>query len=423
MSEQLAIQASEELALTVDANQVREIDAVDLPPLPAQANRILAAFRIEATTTEAGPQTVIALKTAVHENYEIPSALATFARLTTYLDPRGGQRTEAIFEVANAGKQFLTIRLPDGAELWSLRIGNEQAKPQQSAAGDYQVALGKLGKPVAVKIVYAWQPAKASLKRLRLGGVDLPGVRMNQMNWLVIPPPDYWVSEQQSKMQTSDLAKPVPAYIHLYRYLARSTRPRIVWGTNLGSSRQIEREQRHSLVFRAEDTGVLPATEAYEDALGQMGGAMRGPTPPPAARPVRERATATAGAERQIDPAGTVHTARGFGPHFRRRAARQVHRAGHDGACHRPCEWTANEEPLDFGIPVGARGGPGICPATGKIQSDSDCCRIVGRLVAGRVVPGRDEFYQWRIRRRGIFDTALRADPAGAVVVEQSVAN
>ncbi|MHC4353687.1 MAG: hypothetical protein ACYS0H_13325, partial [Planctomycetota bacterium] len=222
MSEQLAIQASEELALTVDANQVREIDAVDLPPLPAQANRILAAFRLEAATTEAGPQAVIALKTAVHENYEIPSALATSARLTTYLDPNGSQRTEAVFEVANAGKQFLTIRLPDGAELWSLRVGNEQAKPQQSAAGDYQVALGKLGKPVAVKIVYAYRPAKASLKRLRLGGVDLPGVRMNQMSWLVIPPPDYWISEQQSRMQTSDLAKPVPAYVHLYKFLTKN---------------------------------------------------------------------------------------------------------------------------------------------------------------------------------------------------------
>ena len=295
MSEQLAIQASEELALTVDASQVREIDAVDLPPLPAQASRVLAAFRLEPTT-EAGQQAAISLKTSVHENYEIPSALATSAKLTTYLDPRGGQRTEAIFEVANAGRQFLTIRLPDGAELWSLRVGDKQAKPQQSAAGDYQVALGELGKPVAVKIVYACQPARSGLKRLRLGGVDLPGVQMNEMDWLVIPPPDHWISEQQTKMQTSDLVKPAPAYIHLYRYLARNTRPRIVWGTNLGSSRsasesaRLRRQDSSSSFYRSGGGGAAPPP--MRGPGGQMGGGMfgggmggmGGSTPPPMAR-------------------------------------------------------------------------------------------------------------------------------------------
>ena len=156
ISEQLAIQASEELALTINASQAREIDAIDLPPLPVEANRVLAAFRLEATTTDDGPRAAVALKTAVHENYAIPSALATSAKLTTYLDPRGRQRTEAVFNIANAGRQFLTIRLPDGAQLWSLRVGDKQAKPQQNAQGDYQVTLGRLGKPVAVKIVYAW---------------------------------------------------------------------------------------------------------------------------------------------------------------------------------------------------------------------------------------------------------------------------
>ena len=62
----------------------------------------------------------LALDTDVQEGYEIPSALAVSARLTTYLDVTGGQRTEAVFEVANAGQQFLTMRLPDGAELVSI---------------------------------------------------------------------------------------------------------------------------------------------------------------------------------------------------------------------------------------------------------------------------------------------------------------
>ena len=294
ISEQLAIQASEELALAVDANQVREIDAVDLPPLPAPANRILAAFRLEATTTDTGPQATISLKTAVHENYEIPSALATSAKLTTYLDPCGGQRTEAVFEVANAGRQFLTIRLPDGAELWSLRVGDRQAKPQQNTAGDYQAALGKPGKPVAVKIVYAWQPAKSDIKRLKLGGVELPGVLMNEMDWLVIPPPDYRISEQQTKMQTSDLLKPVPAYVHVCRFLARNIRPRPVLSyTVLRSKRgtaesaRIRTQDRSAFFYSGGGGGAAPMVMSQDRSRrmgGGMGGSARapvaGPTPP-----------------------------------------------------------------------------------------------------------------------------------------------
>jgi hypothetical protein len=222
ISEQLAIQASEELAMTIDTSQAREIDAVDLPPLPVEASRVLAAFRLDAAITATGPGAAVALKTAVHKNYEIPSALAISAELTTYLDVQGGQRTEARFHIANAGQQFLTVRLPDGAELWSLRVGDKQAKPQQNARGDYQVALGQLGRPTAVKIVYAYQPGEANLEQLKLGGVQLPGVEMNQMSWIVIPPPDYQITTQETRMHTSDLIRPVPAYVRFRNFLVRN---------------------------------------------------------------------------------------------------------------------------------------------------------------------------------------------------------
>ncbi|MHC4582776.1 MAG: hypothetical protein ACYS14_15080, partial [Planctomycetota bacterium] len=281
ISEQLAIQASEELALAIDASQVREIDAVDLPPLPVEANRVLAAFRLEAVTTDDGPQAAIALKTAVHKNYEIPSALATSATLTTYLDPRGGQRTEAVFNVANAGRQFLTIRLPDGARLWSLRVGDKQAKPQQNARGDYQVALGQLGKPVAVKIVYAWQPEKSDLEQLKLGGVELPGVEMNQVDWTVIPPPNHWITEQQTKMQTSDLTKTAPAYTHLRKLL----RTGVFFIPPLARvKQQAAIRSELSAADRTHSYFMAGEEKAERFARSARGGA----APPPAARPVTQ---------------------------------------------------------------------------------------------------------------------------------------
>ncbi|MHC4327079.1 MAG: hypothetical protein ACYSWW_03025, partial [Planctomycetota bacterium] len=218
ISEQLAIQASEELALTIDVNEAGEIDAVDLPALPVEAGRVLAAFRLDA----ANPGAAITLKTSIHQNYEIPSALATSAQLTTYLDPEGGQRTKATFNIANAGEQFLTIRLPEGAELWSLRVAGNQAKPQQSAQGDYQVALAQSAKPIPVKIVYACQPKEPGLEQLRLGGVELPGVKMNEMSWMVVPPPNHWVTAQETTMQTSDLIVSAPVYVRLCNLLVKN---------------------------------------------------------------------------------------------------------------------------------------------------------------------------------------------------------
>ena len=222
INEHLAVQASEELALGIEADGAKEIDAIDLPPLPVQASRILAAFRLDAAGTETGAKAILKLQMAVHGNYEILSALASSAELTTYLDVQGGQRTQGQFCIANAGKQFLTMRLPDGAELWSLRVNNAQAKPQRSAAGDYQVPLGQLGRQVDVRIVYAYQPTGRDLQRVELGGVDLPGVALNSVRWTIIPPPGYRITTQQTKMQTNDLFRPKAAYLRVWEFLAKN---------------------------------------------------------------------------------------------------------------------------------------------------------------------------------------------------------
>jgi len=251
ITEQLAVQASEELALTINAAGAKEIDAVDLPPLPVAASRILSAFRLQPAATPTGAEAAVTLETTVHQGYRVPSALAVSAELTTYLDVQGGQRTEATFRVANAGRQFLTFRLPEDAQLWSLSVAGRQTKPQRSPApiesepclsrpgaapglpprdnwcGDYQVPLGQFRKPVPVKIVYLWQsyayqPGKARLKRLQVGGVELPGVEINQMSWNIVPPPGYQITAQETKMQTDDLVRPTPAYVQLYNFLAEN---------------------------------------------------------------------------------------------------------------------------------------------------------------------------------------------------------
>ena len=218
-AEHLAIQASEELALAITPVGVKEIDAIDLPPLPAQASRILAAYQLEPVAATSGANTSISLETSVHTGYQIPTALAVSANLTTYLDAQHWQQTEANFQIANASRQFLTFRLPQGAQLWSLSVNNRQAKPQRSTEGDYQVTLGRPGETVNIKIVYAYHPNDVSFDNLKLGGVELPGLKINQLSWNVIPPPDYRITSQQTNMQTLNITRQRPAFLNLYNYL------------------------------------------------------------------------------------------------------------------------------------------------------------------------------------------------------------
>ena len=213
VSEMLAIQASEELAVTVTSSGTADVDAIDLPPLPAPASRLLRALRLESPTTPAGAGATIRLASTVHAKYEIPSALATEATLTTYLGSNGSQQTEAVFQVANVGLQFLAVRLPKGAKLWSVRVAGRQARPRLSDSGDYLVAMPRSTQPREVKVVYAWQDPKAAKRtvkggRLRLGPAELPGVRINRLTWNVYPPAGFMVAKQFSDMETAYLSRP-----------------------------------------------------------------------------------------------------------------------------------------------------------------------------------------------------------------------
>ena len=215
-SEVVAIQATEELAVEVWATGARPIDSVDLPTLPVRATRLLAAFRLEGAATAEGRKAGIDLKTTLHDTYAIPAALVSSADLTTYLGPMGGQRTLASLRVVNAGMQFLSFRLPAGAELWSVSVAGQQAKPKGNPGGGYQVALPRSARDVPVRIVYASPPpAEAG----RLGSISLPGLEINQCRWRVVPPPGCRITSARTSMQTEDTGRPTPAHVEMFRLL------------------------------------------------------------------------------------------------------------------------------------------------------------------------------------------------------------
>ena len=274
ISEQLAVQAGQELALDISTTGAKEVDAIDLPVIPKSANRILSAFRLRPVTDQTERSAAVTLKTVLHDNYEVPSSLVLLANLMTHLDVRGGQRTQVYLRIANVGRQFLTFRLPEQAQLWSLSVDNNPAKPQLSAAGDYQVALGKQREPVVVKIVWAYRPQQATFERQGLAGIELPDLEINRTNWNVIPPPGYRITDQHSNMQTRDLFCPIPAYALVYEFFAENLPGGIIfWPSlhNLGgydseglvySVASSEQSQEDSMYLAYDQQVAAEATEA-----------------------------------------------------------------------------------------------------------------------------------------------------------------
>jgi hypothetical protein len=213
--EMLAIQAGEELAVSQQSTGASEVDAIDLPPLPASAQRLLWALRLESPMTASGAVAGVKLQTTIHGNYATPPALVVSASYTTFVDrPSAGAapcRTEATFDIVNSGMQFLNIRLPKDAELWSIRVGDEQAKPKRGEGNLYLVSLPRCTTPLPVKVVYASRAAGGA-GGLALAAATLEGVRVNQVRWTVIPPPGYQVQSPGGQMRTAGVGQSVPAY-------------------------------------------------------------------------------------------------------------------------------------------------------------------------------------------------------------------
>ena len=199
-TEVLAIEATEELAVTVSASQARDVDITDLPPLPAPARRVLGAFRPTDNMRADGPLSEISLTTAVHENYVIPTALVTVAELRTTLGAGGSQQTRANLKIVNAGLQFLTIKLPKQSQLLSVRVGARQAKLKRDASGSYQVSIPQGRKALDVTMVYATPPNGAGPGDLKLIPVELPGLQINTSKWAVVPPSGFMITSHDSDM-------------------------------------------------------------------------------------------------------------------------------------------------------------------------------------------------------------------------------
>ncbi len=276
-TEVLAIEAAEELAVTVSASQARDVDITDLPALPAPARRVLGAFRQTDNLHVDGPLCEISLTTAVHENYVIPNALVTAARLRTVVGSDGSQQTRADLRVVNAGLQFLTIKLPKASKLLSVRVGANQAKLKRDAAGNYQVSIPQGRATLNVSMVYATEPVKGvRLDDLKLVPVELPGLQINTAKWTVIPPSGFAITSHESNMS--------PDYPEMLAgpQLAAGQLGDAAYGFDMPGAVMTQKQSFEAEMLNAEGSEA-PAEDKVDES-----GAADGPVAPPSSTRTRK---------------------------------------------------------------------------------------------------------------------------------------
>jgi hypothetical protein len=91
----------------------------------------------------AKPPAELTLAITRHKDLSVLVAMSDVCEAATTVTPDGKSITKMMFVVRNNLKQFMTLRLPEGAEVWSAFVNDRPVTPVRTAAGDVLVPLVK----------------------------------------------------------------------------------------------------------------------------------------------------------------------------------------------------------------------------------------------------------------------------------------
>jgi hypothetical protein len=201
----IAIEAT--AAVEVAARQAEGLSPMDLSELPEElvlrsTNPILLAFRYAHAT----PAPALSLSVARHREVTLRNASIDEATYTTLVTDDGLAVTTASWTVRNEGAQFLRIALPEGAEVWSARVGGQPETPALASDADESAPVILLGvlrstEPFVVELTYATPVARMGLLGRLQVVLARPELVVSHAQWQVYLPAD-----ARWSTPTSDLA-------------------------------------------------------------------------------------------------------------------------------------------------------------------------------------------------------------------------
>jgi hypothetical protein len=189
---------------------LQPIDPQELPPSLWQSARqpILFAFRYTQSHD---------LAVAVKRHAEVPVLTTTIdeADAVTLMTVRGQAVTRVNYQVRNHLKQYLTLRLPPGAQLWSAFVGGEAVKPTLVEKGVYRIPLAKsqLQGQAAFPVEVVYYEAAKGFSPLGARAVrfPLPDAPISKVLWSLYLPEKYRFLHFGGDMEKGMLESPIRA--------------------------------------------------------------------------------------------------------------------------------------------------------------------------------------------------------------------
>ncbi|RBP47418.1 hypothetical protein DES53_101215 [Roseimicrobium gellanilyticum] len=247
------VEANTDTELAFTTRGVQPLDSRRPPVVEGYApqHRIIAAY------SHGGGEHEIRLTATRHDAASLAGMVLIHLRMTSVLGQDGSARHEAIFTLRHNGRQFATIRLPDGVDLLSTMVDGKVVKPVKAGANEVRLPLSsRIGDsaPIEVKVIYdtpsgAWGGSgKVALTPPTLGD-EVP---VMETQWKVYSPDGFTLAHDGSGLEEDEKVD--------------SARPRGLWKSLFGGfSFANEREWKSQMDFLPGGVPAAATVQQQED--------------------------------------------------------------------------------------------------------------------------------------------------------------
>lgn len=222
----VAIEGSAELDVKV-ATRLRKVDIGELVNAKYQpGKRLLGAYSFVGDSPD------LRVSASRHPGHDLPSVLVERAELVTVLAAQGLSQNAARMSLRAKG-QYLEVKMPAGAALWSAQLDGVPAKPQREdqrllldlpAGGETQLHDLQFVYEMPVRAVRFRNHVELLAPTLLLGGSAQAAGRpvpVADLTWHVHVPPGYRVSDTGGTVVTDQVPPAEPAITTLGEFLYR----------------------------------------------------------------------------------------------------------------------------------------------------------------------------------------------------------
>jgi len=170
----------------------------ELPPeLKPSTEAVLSVLRYT------DPKAALTLNVTTLPLAKVLQARVVSSTVQTILKPDGEAINYLNCVVANSGKQFLTVRLPEGGVLWGAYVDGEPVRTTVAEAGEVQVPILAADRRPAVRVSMIWEQSAPALGLTSALDFHTPQFDANtqRLRWQLFVPESYGLKLKGGNMQ------------------------------------------------------------------------------------------------------------------------------------------------------------------------------------------------------------------------------